>query len=236
MHDSIVALVFCRLLGLFVIAPIWGQAEVPALVKGMIILSIACLIAPLITPLAIEPTTIPSWIVLMGKEIAIGFFLGLIGRIILIVLDVVGNIMSFQMGLSFATVMNPAIQTQTTLPSNILIQCGVILMLSLNMHYIFLRGLVQSYATNLLLPESGQHLVSTMQLLFASALRLSMPFLALHVFLQVTMGFLNRFVPTLSFFAISVPIQLWSGLIVMLATIVALLNEFPHIITTMWPH
>lgn len=236
MLDSTSILVFCRLMGFFVIAPFWSQNEVPPTVKGIIMLAIACAVGPLVPPLEVEPASIATWIIPMSMEAGIGFFFGLMGRMMLNVLDAVGNIISFQMGLSFSTIVNPALQAQTTLPSHLLMQCGIIVMLALNMHHIFLRGVVDSYHIKFSMQDCGQHLVDAMQAFFTAAIRLSMPFLVLHIFLQVTLGLLNRFVPSFSFFAISVPIQLWSGLIVLLATCVALLSEFPELLRLMWPN
>lgn len=236
MLDSTSVIVFFRLLGLVVIAPVWGQAEITPMVKMLLILCITSAISCLVPQPVVLPATPVAWIVQCGMEVGMGLFLGLIGRIILVVLDMVGNIISFQMGLSFSLVMNPTMQSETTLPSNILTRCGVVLMLALNMHHIFLRGVVQSYSIHFSLGEGAQHLLHTMQLLFSSALRLSMPFLALHVFLQVTMGLFNRFVPSFSFFNLSIPAQLWGGLVVLLATAAAILNEFAGILELMWPH
>lgn len=235
MLDSSSILVFCRLLGLFTVAPIWGQSEIPPTMKGLIILGITSVVAPFVPHLTAEPASPAAWGLHILFEFGVGFFLGLVGRLVLLVLDMVGEVMSFQMGLSFSTVMNPSLQSQTTLPSHILTQCGVIIMLSLGMHHMFLRGLMDSYSVVISTSDCAQHLVQSMQVFFASAMRLSMPFLVLHIFLQVTLGLLNRFVPSLSFFAISLPVQLWGGLVVMLATIIALLGEFPDLIKSMWP-
>lgn len=234
MPDSAAILVFCRLIGLALIAPFWGQTEIPAPIRILVMMSVAGAVSHLV-PAAEPLMSAGSWVGHIIIELLIGFFLGAIGRLMLAILDMIGQIISFQMGLSFTTVVNPAMQSQTTLVSLLLTQCGVVLMLSANIHHLFLRGLIDSYYITLSTADGAAHLTRNMGIFFSAALRLSTPFLVLHVVVQATLGLLNRFVPSLSFFAVSLPLQLWSGLLVLLATIGVILKEFPYLFSHIWP-
>ncbi len=64
---------------------------------------------------------------LIGYEVVIGLFFGTLLRMLISSLETAGTVIGMQTGLSNATILNPALAAQSTLPSAMLSVVGVTL-------------------------------------------------------------------------------------------------------------
>jgi flagellar biosynthetic protein FliR len=146
-------------------------------------------------------------------------------------LDLAGTIISFQIGLSAATIFNPALQTSGTLPSVLLSLGGLLAIFETNLHHMLLEGVVDSYSlfrpTDPLpigdLSDTVVRLVSTS---FKVGLQLSMPFIVLSLLFTFALGLISRLMPALQIFFVSVPAQLVGGMLVMIVALSAIMSTF----------
>jgi flagellar biosynthetic protein FliR len=224
--------VFTRLGAAFVVLPGFGEAVVPGRMRLMMAIAVTLIVVPIVRqtlpPLPSAPGELVAFLL---TESLIGFFLGGIARLLVTTLDLAGTIISFQIGLSAATIFNPALQTSGTLPSVLLSLGGLLAIFETNLHHMLLEGVVDSYSlfrpTDPLpigdLSDTVVRLVSTS---FKVGLQLSMPFIVLSLLFTFALGLISRLMPALQIFFVSVPAQLVGGMLVMIVALSAIMSTF----------
>jgi hypothetical protein len=102
-----------RILGLLATAPVFNNAALPVRMRLIAGLAITLALAPALPPLPALPAS--SWLglIVLGQQILIGVLLGFALRITFAAVDVAGELIGLQMGLSFATFFDPTSGGQT---------------------------------------------------------------------------------------------------------------------------
>ena len=224
-------LVFCRVVGLFLSMPFLGQLEIPNRFRVMAALAIAFLLTPLLALKVDQPIQFTALLMLIGREFLIGYCVGFVGRLLLTALDVAGDIISMQMGLSSATMMNPSLHSQGALTSFLLSFFGLAIFLSLDLHQLMFRGLVNTY---LLFPLENtfpigdfSHKITVLfSTIFKIGLQFSFPFLIVFIVLQIALGLMNRMIPQMQVFFVAMPFQILGGMVILFLTGGAILLNF----------
>ncbi len=224
-------LVTCRVIGLFVSMPFLSQIEISGRFRFFAALGFAFLITPVLSlsvDVTMNFTTIGIYAV---REIFIGFFIGMIGRTLLMIMDIAGSMISTQIGLSSATILNPGFASQGALTSLIMVLFGTAIFLSLDLHHLMFRGLVQSYHLfpinkPLMMDDITKGYIQLFSTVFWIGIQLSTPFTIAFIVIQVCFGLMNRMIPQMQIFFVSLPFQIWAGLTIMLLIGGAMLLSF----------
>jgi flagellar biosynthetic protein FliR len=164
------------------------------------------------------------------KELMIGSFVGIVSRLLITILDITGTLISSQIGLSSATVMNPNMQG-STITSSQLTLFGIAVFLSLDLHHLIFAGLVQSYQLFplggvLQIGDMAQGFIQLFSRIFWFGVQLSLPIMIVFFVMQMAFGLLNRIIPQMQIFFISLPFQLWAGLFIFLISCGTILGHF----------
>ena len=140
-----------RILGLLATAPVFNNAALPARMRLIAGLAITMALAPALPPLPALPAS--SWLglVVLGQQILIGILLGFALRIAFAAVDVAGELIGLQMGLSFATFFDPTSGGQTPVVAEFLGLLTALVFLAMNGHLLALSVLAESFT---LLPIS----------------------------------------------------------------------------------
>jgi flagellar biosynthetic protein FliR len=227
-----VMLVFMRIGGAIMLLPGFGDAYVPARYRLLLAIYLSVILAsslaPLLPPTPAQPAAL---VVLLGGEIAIGLFFGVVARTLLAALDIAGNIISFQLGLSAAQVFNPALQQSGALTSSFLSVLGVLVIFLTDTHHLMLRGVISSYGSMPpgAFPAIGDFSEAMIRLIsttFALAVSLAAPFIVLGTIFFVALGLLSRLMPQLQVFFVILPIQVAGGLVIFAFTLYAVMSWF----------
>ncbi len=228
-------LVFCRVIGLMLSMPFLGQVEVSPRFRVLAGLAFSFLLVPVLPTGDVDPMmSYVSLGILCARELFIGYFVGLVGRMLLMILDCAGMMMSAQMGLSSATIFNPSLSGQGALTSAIMLLFGTAVFLALDLHHLMFRGFVKSYYLfpidgKLMLGDISKGYTRLFSLIFSMGLQLATPFIIVFIVLQVGFGLMNRMIPQMQIFFVSLPLQIWGGLMVFLITGGAVVMQFGHI-------
>lgn len=218
-------LFFGRTAALFVITPGFGEHQIPARFRLMIAFALSFALGQVVTlPIATmgSPLTLLFHLV---QEVLIGFMIGLVGRIIISILDMVGTIVSMQVGLGNAMMFNPSFGSQMPFVGSFLLLSATLLFFALDLHHITIHTLVKSYesfpiGTGLYgyhaASNTSEYLIKLMGRAIELGVQFSLPFLLLGTVFQFFLGLLNRLVPSLQVFFIMLPAQLMLGLILMM--------------------
>ncbi|PLK47593.1 flagellar biosynthetic protein FliR [Uliginosibacterium sp. TH139] len=216
-----------RVLGMVSAAPIFNSRATPLRIRLAIGVVLTVAIAPMLpAPPAMAPG---SWagIALFVQQILIGSAMGITMRIVMAALDIAGEIIGLQMGLSFATFFDPDTSAQTAVLGEFLGLLAILVFLALNGHLLLVDVLIRSFE---LAPIGGVKLTDkpwlgllrVVTLAFSSGLLLALPIIAALLITNISLAVLTRAAPQLNIFAIGFPVTSTVGLIVMIVSLEAL--------------
>jgi flagellar biosynthetic protein FliR len=223
-----------RVLGLFAAAPIFSNAALPDRIKLVTGLFVTLAIIPALPPM--PPVPAASWIgfAIIAQQLIIGVVMGLSLRIAFGAVDMAGQLIGLQMGLSFAIFYDPLNASQSPVVGELFGLLAMLIFLALDGHLLTLSLLAQSFT---LLPVSATPLAATSYsallawgtALFASGLLLSLPLIAALLIANIAMGVLSRVAPQLNLFAVGFPVTIVSGFVVILISLPYLGSALQHL-------
>ena len=227
------ALVLSRVAGIFSAIPVFGGRTIPLHVKVVIIMMITlvCFPALSITAPAI-PTDVFTLALLVLREVMVGVTLGFITRIIFSAVEFSGQIIGMQMGFTISSIIDPSQGTQTQIMSVMQTLLATLLFLSMNIHHLFIRTIVDSFR---IIPlgawqlnaEIIAFLVKGTSEIFILGLRLAAPVMIALLLVSVTLGIMARAFPQMNIFMVSMPLNIGIGFIVLGLS----LTIFFHVLT-----
>ncbi len=106
-------LLFARISGLFAFFPFFSHANIPLTIKTSMTFFMVIFLFPLLPALQVTPTLLNLTLAIVG-ELLIGFVAGLFLTITISILQMAGMQISFIMGFTMASVIDP--QTSTSIP------------------------------------------------------------------------------------------------------------------------
>ena len=214
-------LVFARIGSAMMLLPGFGEVYVPQRFRLLFALIFSGLLLPILAPVLPPLPQSPAQLVtVLGGEIIVGVFIGTMTRLLLATLQIAGQLVSIQIGLSNAQIFNPMEASPDSIPSAFYAVLGVLLIFMTNLHHLMLRGLVDSYAVFVPgqlppvedLSQSVAHAVSAS---FRLAIEMAAPFIVLGTVFFVGLGLIARLVPQLQVLFVSQPLQIMGGLLLM---------------------
>lgn len=228
-HDAVIAgfVLFARLGACLMLMPGSSSARVPVRVRLMLAIAVSLALLPILAPEAKRIGTEVSPLLLLrtiGAETLTGALIGLMARLFFLALETLATAAAFHVGLSSA-LQAPIDESLPLPPLTTLLTLGATMLLfATDQHLEILRGLIASYRV---LPVDGGfgsqfalvRLTETATQAFEVALRVSSPFLIYAVVVNLALGLLNRMVPQVPVYFISLPFVVGGGLL--LASIVA---------------
>lgn len=223
-HVFAYLLVFTRLGTMLMLFPGIGEAYVPQRVRLMFALALCfLLVGPLMPRLPSLPAELPDLAMLLAVEAGIGIFFGTLLRLAVSALEAAGSIVGLQMGLSNATMLNPALATQSPLPSAFLSVAGVTLLFVTGGDHLLMRSLVSIYDV---FPPGGalepgdmaQAIIRGANASFVMGTQMAMPFFVMGLLMYVSMGVMQKILPQVQLFLVALPAQIWGGLALLVFT------------------
>lgn len=213
--------VLMRASALMLTLPFFSSNNIPSLVKAGLSLSLAIWLYPTLNlDLARIPTEGWTLAVYLGGELMIGAILGLMVRIILAAVQMMGMIAGFQMGFAVANVMDPMSGEQVSVLAQICYIVALLCMFMVNGHLMFMQAFADSFR---MVPpgEFGlsrnlyEQVVAQGGNLFAMCLKLGFPVIAALLFTQVALGVLAKTVPQMNILMVGFPITITIGMLFM---------------------
>ena len=213
-----------RILGLLAMTPVFNNAALPVRVRLVMGLGITMALAPALPP----PPAIAagSWLGLavIAEQMLIGVMMGFALRIALAALDVTGELIGLQMGLSFATFFDPTSSSVTPVMTQFLGFLTALMFLAMNGHLLALTLLAESFT---LLPVSTTpfhavalwSIVTSAAMMFSLGVMLALPLITALLVTNIALGVLSRVAPALNLFAVGFPVTLALGFVVLWLTL-----------------
>lgn len=232
-------LTLVRISALLMVAPIFGSQVIPVRMKIFISLFLTLIIWPIInTQDKVVYLSFKSLISMTGKEIIIGLFLGFNAKFIFEAFQFAGRLISHQMGLAMAELINPESGAQASPVGTVFSLLTILFFLNLNGHHFIISAIYKSFEmvpivnSNLIRPAAGEKMLSMFNEIFTTGLKLAAPAMAIIFLIEVCMGIMGRLVPQMNIFFIGLPLRLGVGLLILVALMPVLYMFFELVFKT----
>jgi flagellar biosynthetic protein FliR len=219
---------FCRIMALLSTAPVIGDALVPVPVRALLSVVLAFLMLPLTKGAAMPDPFSLAGVVVMIEQAVIGGVIGLALQLTMAVVNMLGFLVSSQVGFSMAQMNDPLNGQQSDVISGLLGIVAILVFFAVDGHLVLAGVLGQSFRA---WPVGGGYnnlLLETVALnvgwVFSAAILLALPIVFSTMVVQIGFGFLNRVAPSLNLFSLGFSLVTLFGLM-MLVQVVRFIPE-----------
>lgn len=219
------SLVAARMVTLVTLVPFLGSKNAPGPVKIGIALMLSILIWPLATanlhgPI---PHSLFPYLVMMLKEVFVGFSLGFVTAQIFYAVEMAGQIIDVTRGANQIQLMVPELNERSSPYGDMNYQIALILFLTSGLHAVFFEGLVQSFIAvpiNQLPPFSAgsaafyEEFMFLFGEIFKIAVTLALPVGAVCLITNLSFGLINRIAPQINAYFLAMPATAIGGMMI----------------------
>ncbi len=225
------SMVLIRMSAFVVSWPVFGVENIPQHVKALFALILTMVIFPTIPMTQMQASAVQSsMILLVMREAFIGVSMGFLARFFFFAFRIAGEMISQAMGLSSASMFNPALGGQTTTVEQFYVTLASMFYLAVNGHHYLIKGLVESYH---FLPPAVLELNTSqftglghmLQEIAELGLRFSAPVVISILVINLVLGVIGKTVPQLNVLVTSFPINILIGFILMIVTLPMLMDQ-----------
>jgi flagellar biosynthetic protein FliR len=211
-------LIFARLAAIVMLIPGFGETFVPVRIRLSLALLLALVLFPVVgAGVPPIPTDVSGVTLAVIKETAVGLMIGTILRIFMSSLAAAAEIVSIQTTLGFAQTANPTQAAPSTTIGTFLGLMGVVLIMTTNLHHLFLSAIVRSYTLfpfgkNLPLGDANALAIQTVSRAFGLGVQLAAPVIAFSLIFNIATGLVGRVMPQFQIFFVASPLMVLLGL------------------------
>lgn len=211
-------LVFARLGAMTMLMPGVGDGSVPARIRLAFAFLFALMLFPVLGgQVGAVPESTGAIFGHIFREILIGLMIGAVLRMFLGALGTAGEIISIQSTLAFSQTANPGQAQPSTSLSTFLTVLGVTLIMTTDLHHMFLAAIVSSYRLfpfggNVPVGDAGELAVQTVAQAFAMGLQLAAPVVVFALIFNVATGLVGRVMPQFQIFFVATPLLVLTSL------------------------
>ena len=226
-EDNIVSfmLLFFRFASLFLAVPIFSHQNIPMTIKAALAFFFTIVFYSSMPELQIE-ITLPSVLLAIISEFMFGLVIGIILLLSYNVITFAGGQISFMMGFSMASAIDP--QTGVSMPiiSQFLSLMGLMVLLALNLHHWVLLYVDASLSKIplggfLLTEDLFNYIIYAASRMFLVGFMIAFPIIALSWLADVIFGMLMKTMPQFNLLVIGFPIKIMVAFGVLITTLTA---------------
>lgn len=170
-------------------------------------------------------------------ELLNGLFLGYVTYLALNTVQIAGSLIDNQMGLSMASVYDPASGSQSTLMQRLFYWIAIVLLFVTNGHHLLLNSIFHSFEMipigTLPIVDNFQYTLKLFVGYFGIAFQIALPIVLTLIMSELILGLISRSVPQLNVMIIGMPLKLLIGVVIVLISSSFLVNELQKIISNL---
>lgn len=212
-----------RILGLVSAAPLFGNRMVPVRVRLAVGIAAALAVLPALPPIPPLPTDSLTVLVILAQQAFIGIAIGFMMRLMFAAVDIAGELIGLQMGLSFAVFFSPQTGGQSSVIAEFLGLLTLLVFIALNGHLMLVGIVVASFewlpVGDTTSADGWLVIARHGTVMFASGLLLALPMVAALLITNIALGVLTRAAPQLNLFAVGFPVTLSVGFLVLMLSL-----------------
>lgn len=218
-------LLLTRMGGAIMVFPAVSDMSVNMRFRLLLVVAICVVLFPLLQPqLPALPARASDLFLLLFGEMVIGLLMGFGARLFMAAMSVAGELISFMAGLQSATLFDPTSASNTAAPTILLTLCAGLVTLSLGLHHDLIKAVAASYTAFPAgeLPDVGDVNIAFIDIfaqMFTLGVQLAAPIIVTGLLTNALFGVMNRLIPQLQVFFISIPLVIGLCLIVLAASL-----------------
>lgn len=218
-------LVFVRVSGIFIMAPIFGSKNIPVHVKAGVAFTLSMILFPLIFQSDIHlPEKLFPYVSLLISELFVGWVIGFVCSLVFSAVQMAGQVLDTQVGFGMVNIMDPQSGQQVPLIGNFKYILALLVFLISNGHHLLLAALFNSFQ---MIPVTGVvfHgaltglIVDMVWGIFSIALKISFPVLISLLLTDIALGILARTMPQMNIFVVGMPVKIIVGIFILSLTV-----------------
>ena len=225
---------FLRITTLFFFLPIFGEQAVPIRLRIVLGLAFTFFVYPIISEKIYQSEMLLQWsgltlILASLREVFFGFAVGYSAKLVIAAVSIASHTVGINMGFQVASMFSPGANDHESAFSVMKNWIAIILILTLNIHHIFIEGIYKSFLVVPIGPSVNAGALAKVALniaqeSFVLGLRLAAPLISVQILINISLGLLNRALPSLNVFIISFPISFIIAMIILFLTITSYLS------------
>jgi len=217
---------FFRISSFLVIVPVIGSRLIPVRVRLGLALVMTTAIYPLLPPMPVIEALDFQTILIILEQILIGTTLGFIVFTMMQVFILAGQTIAMQMGLGFASMVDPANGVSVAVLSQWYQALVTLVYLAISGHLITLEVVIDSFYSlpigqGLFTVDAWKTLADFGAWVFRASLMLALPAASALLLVNIAFGVMTRAAPQLNVFALGFPITMLGGLVIVWASYAA---------------
>ncbi len=230
---AVFMLLFARLSGLMVFFPFFSHSSIPLSAKTSIVLFLTMYLYPLarLTNLHLDS----FFILQVLSEVLFGMIVGLVLQLVFAILMMAGEQISFNMGFTVASVMDPSLGISMPIVSQFLHLLALLFFLAFDGHHWMLLFMAKSLGyIDLGGFYPGKNLMQYLNLgmfkVFVIGFTMAFPVLAISLLSDVIFGILMKTMPQFNLLVVGYPIKIALGFIVMIVVLLVMMEYFKELV------
>lgn len=213
---------FLRVLALFSVAPVFSMRVIPMRVKVGLAFLVALCAQAVLEDQPVIGLNDREVVAVVAQQVLVGLAMGFTLRLVFAAVELAGEVIGLQMGLNFASFFDPTSNAQVSAVSRFFGHMATLFFVAINGHLLLLMAVVESFQR---FPVSSLFLEAVAQMrvyqlgasIFASALWIALPMVALLLFVNLTLGIISRLAPQMNVYAVGFAVTLTVGFLGMTA-------------------
>ena len=211
-------LIFARLGAIVMLIPGIGEAMVSPRIRLALAFVMTLALFPVLSAGApATPGSVGELAGMVIKEALIGLMIGGVLRLFMASLATAGEIVSLQTTLSFAQTANPSQAQPSTTLGTFLSLIGVVLIMTTDLHHLFISAMVRSYAIfpfhrTAPVGDAATLAIQTVGRSFALGVQLAAPVMVFGLIFNIATGLVGRVMPQFQVFFVATPLMVLTSL------------------------
>ncbi|WP_417430076.1 flagellar biosynthetic protein FliR [Kiloniella sp.] len=228
----IVLIVFTRIGSAMILLPGFGESYVSPRARLALAILITLVVAPMIAPsIPPMPEQISGLGFLVFSEALIGFFMGTVARMFLSAAASAGMIAATMSSLANALIQDPVSAQQASIMGTFLTAIAIVLIMVLDIHHLFILGLVDSYelfVPGQILPtgDFSNMIARVVGDTFTLAARMAAPFIVVGMIFFLGLGLLAKLMPQMQVFFVAMPLQVAMGITILFLSVPVMIKVY----------
>jgi len=220
-----------RIASFLMIVPLFGNQMVPMRVRLGLALLLTMVVVPNLGPMPLVDALSWQSVEIILYQVMVDVGMGFMVMVLFQLFVVAGQIIAMQMGLGFASMMDPGNGVSVTVLSQFYLMLVSLVFLGMNGHLVLIEVLVESFRT---IPIGQQgfaseglvQLFSMLSWMFVGALMIALPVVTALLIVNIAFGVMTRAAPQMNIFSLGFPVTLIFGLFVVWVSMSGFLPQF----------
>lgn len=216
---------FFRIAAMVMVAPIFSSNFVSARARLLLALAVSIVVIPN-TPAAmpeVEPMSATGMLII-AQQILIGACMGFMLQLLFNAFIVAGQIIAMQMGLGFASMVDPQNGVMVPVISQLYLVMVTLIFVTIDGHLVLIHVMYESFSTMPVGPDGlsatdFRDVAAQASWMYAAGVIIALPAIGSLMMVNLAFGILSRAAPQISPFSIGFPMTIILGFVIIMVTL-----------------